>query len=86
MRTAKISSLSPTVHPFYSAEFIELQEVFRSLEKPYGLADILLFNRTYQRIYGRLGREEKRRAEEFVDALIEGVERRKLVSKIFGVV
>lgn len=85
MRTAKVSSL-PLVYPLHSAEFLELQEVFRSLEKPYGLGDILLFNRTYRRIYGRLGKEEKRRAEEFVDALVAGVERQQLASRIFGVV
>lgn len=85
MRTAKVSSL-PTVLPLYSAEFLELQTVFRRLEKPYGLADILLFNRSYQRVYAQLGREEKRRAEEMVDLLIEGLEQRKLASKIFGVV
>ncbi len=33
-----------------------------------------------------LSREEKRRVEEYVDAMIEGVEERKLVPKIFGVV
>ncbi len=79
MRTADIR----TIH---SPEFLDLQILFNGLERPYGLNDILRFNRTYQKIYGRLGREEKRRSEEFVDALIEGVERKELKSRIFGVV
>ncbi len=79
MRTAKII-------PILSPEFMDLHRLFHELEKPYGLQDILRFNRAYQPIYRRLLPEEKRRAEEFVDALIEGVERRELKSKIFGVV
>ncbi len=79
MRTAKISAI-------HSAEFLDLQFLFHDLKRPYGLNDILRFNRAYRKIYAHLGREEKRRAEEFVDALIEGVERKELKSRIFGVV
>ena len=78
--------LAKNITPIHSPEFVDLFTVFHSLERPYGLGDILRFNRTYQPIYGRLGHEEKRRAEEFVDSLIAGVEHRDLVSRIFGVV
>jgi hypothetical protein len=79
MQTAEITRL-------YSKEFQELQLSFHSMRPPYGLCDILAFNRTYQRIYGKLSREERRRAEEFVDALIRGVANEEWASKIFGVV
>lgn len=79
MRAAKII-------PILSPEFVDLQRLFHELERPYGLQDILRFNRAYQPIYRRLPAEEKRRAEEFIDALIEGVERRELKARIFGVV
>ncbi len=79
MRTAKII-------PIRSPEFTNLHRLFQSFERPYGLQDILRFNRAYQPIYRRLSPEEKRRAEEFIDALIEGVERRELKARIFGVV
>ena len=74
------------VTPIHSADFVELRGVFNSLERPYGLIDILKFNSTYQKIYYRLGNEEKRQSEEMVDALIAGVETRELAAKIFGVV
>jgi hypothetical protein len=64
----------------------DLQQVFDSLERPYGLGEIIRFNRSYQRIYFELSREDKLRAEEYVEALIRGVERRELASRIFGVV
>jgi hypothetical protein len=79
MRTAKIV-------PLFSAEFQGLNTLFQELQPPYGLPEILRFNRAYQPIYPRLAAEEKRRAEEMVDALIEGVERRELRARIFGVV
>lgn len=79
MQTAEITHL-------YSREFHELQLSFQRMQPPYGLHDILAFNRIYQRIYGRLTREEKRRAEEFVDALIGGVANEEWASRIFGVV
>lgn len=78
--------LAQKVIPIFSPEFTQLCRVFHSLERPYRLDAILRFNRTYQPIYGRLGPEERRRAEELVDALIAGVESRELQAKIFGVV
>ncbi len=78
--------LARKITPIHSPEFVELYTLFHGLERPYTLADILLFNRTYQPIYGKLGPEEKRRAEELVDAMVAGVERRELASRIFGVV
>ncbi len=78
--------LAKNIVPIHSSEFIGLSTLFHSLERPYNLSDILKFNRTYQPIYGLLGKEEKRRAEEFVDNLVAGVESRELVPRIFGVV
>ena len=78
--------LVKNIVPIHSPEFVGLSTLFHNLERPYKLGDILKFNRTYQPIYGLLGKEEKRRAEEFVDNLVAGVESRDLVSKIFGVV
>ena len=78
--------LAKNISPIHSQEFVALHSLFKSLERPYTLNDILTFNRTYQPIYSLLKPEEKRRAEEFVDAMVEGVEHRGLASKIFGVV
>jgi len=75
-----------TASPFLSPEYQGLHRVFQELEQPYGLQEILRFNRAYQPIYQRLPPAEKRCAEELVDALVEGVERRELRAKIFGVV
>jgi len=79
MQTAEITRL-------YTKEFHELQLSFHRMELPYDLCDILTFNRIYGRIYRHLSREEKRRAEEFVDALIKGVANEEWASRIFGVV
>ena len=78
--------LANNITPIFSPEFVNLYSLFHTLERPYGLVDILQFNQSYQPIYLLLGREEKRRAEEMVDALVAGVERRELAAKIFGVV
>jgi hypothetical protein len=74
------------VLPIYSLEFIELQAVFYELARPYDFNEIVCFNQTYERIYWSLRREEKRRAEMLVDALIEGLKTPTLACKIFGVV
>lgn len=78
--------LAKNITPIRSADFVNLYTLFHSLKRPYQLDDILKFNKTYQPIYRCLGPEEKRRAEEFVDAMVAGVERRELAAKIFGVV
>ncbi|HUL10575.1 MAG TPA: hypothetical protein VLU73_00155 [Methylococcaceae bacterium] len=74
------------VTPKKSLPFCELEDLFLELKKPYGHADIVRFNLLYMRIYKQLERDERRQAETFVDALIEGVEKEELRSKIFGVV
>ena len=79
MRNAKVI-------PIFSPEFLDLQMLFQELKPPYKLGDILRFNNAYRPIYRRLSPEEKRRAEEFVDALVAGVENRRLAPRIFGVV
>jgi hypothetical protein len=67
-----------------SAEFQELQAWFGKHRPPYSLQDILTFNAIYQRDYRHLSPEEKRRAEELVDALIEGAGRREWEARVFG--
>jgi hypothetical protein len=79
MRATNISSL-------YSENFDELRRYFQSIRPPYSLVDIRQFNMIYRNIYPVLSREEKRRAEDFVDALIDGLEKKEFASKIFGVV
>ena len=79
MNTAKVSQL-------YSDEFQEINRWFHTTPPPYGSRDIFRFNALYRQAYPILSREEKRRVEEFVDVMIERVESRHLVDKIFGVV
>lgn len=81
-----MATLLSNVTPIHSANFTELQALFATLQPPYGASDIRRFNQIYKRIYGDLSSLERRRAEEFVDDLIAGVERRELAPKIFGVV
>ncbi|MGZ8250686.1 MAG: hypothetical protein ACXWUF_21910 [Methylomagnum sp.] len=70
----------------YSDRFDELRRYFMSIEPPYTLQHIREFNRIYGRIYPVLTKDEKRRAEDFVDALIAGVGRQEWAEKIYGVV
>jgi hypothetical protein len=74
------------VMPLYSTEIIEINDLFNNLRKPCGKDEIMLFNRTYQRIYPRLSRLEKRHAEILVDALIDNLEDDRLAGQIYGVV
>lgn len=62
-----------TVTAIYSPEFLEIQTLFHSLKRPYGAGDITRFNLAYSRMYPRLNRQERRRAEAFVDLLIAGL-------------
>ena len=78
--------LAKNIIPIHSRDYLELYTFFHSLKQPYGLTDILQFNRIYQPMYARLGPEERRRAEEIVDALVAGVESKSLAARIFGVV
>ncbi|QFY43786.1 hypothetical protein F6R98_15085 [Candidatus Methylospira mobilis] len=72
--------------PVYSPEFVELQNTFYKLERPYGFNEIYNFNQIYERVYTNLRNEEKKRAEMFVDELIDGLEAPSLACRIFGVV
>ncbi len=74
------------VTSLYSEDFHCLQSLVRSFDQPYGLPEILDFNRLYGRIYPRLTDVEKRRTEALVDDLIERLEDKKLASRIYGVV
>ena len=74
------------VIPIYSKNFDELRKYFYGLTPPYTLDDIRGFNAIYGAIYPLLVREERRRAETFVDELIAGVEKKEWACKIFGVV
>lgn len=75
-----------SVSVLYSDTFDELRRYFMGIEPPYSLQHVREFNRIYGRIYPILSKDEKRRAEDFVDALIAGVERREWAEKIYGVV
>jgi hypothetical protein len=75
-----------TVTPIHSSDIRDLNELFNDLQKPFGNGEIIRFNQAYQRIYPRLSRTEKHRAEMLVDALIDNLEHKSLASKIYGVV
>ncbi|MCU0735884.1 MAG: hypothetical protein MUF20_10230 [Methylotetracoccus sp.] len=64
----------------------ELEGYFSGIRPPYTLNDIWNFNRLYRRLYPVLNRDEKIRAEQWVDRLIDNVERKEWASKIYGVV
>jgi len=74
------------ISPIHSPAIQEINELFKSLNKPCGQGEINRFNVAYQRVYPQLSRLEKRRAEELVDELINNLEHRRLASKIYGVV
>ncbi|MCU0736412.1 MAG: hypothetical protein MUF20_13000 [Methylotetracoccus sp.] len=57
-----------------SADFLELQSLFNSLEKPYGPGEVVRFNLAYIRAHPHLKSHEKYRAAEFLDALVAEVE------------
>ena len=78
--------LAKNIVPLHSESFDQLRSLFMSFEPPYDLKDIRDFNDLYRGIYPVLSGEERRRAEDFVDAMIAGVERREWASRIFGVV
>jgi len=82
----EITEQPDTIIRLYSDGFQAISEWFKANHSPYSHHDIIRFNALYQRYYSLLSVEEKRRIEEWVDTLIEGVEDRKLISKIFGVV
>ncbi len=65
---------------------VELESYFSSIRPPYTLQHIRNFNRLYHRLYPALDREEKVRAEEWVDRMIDNVERKEWASRIYGVV
>lgn len=75
-----------TVSPIHSARMQSLHELFNALQKPYGHAEIIRFNQTYQRLYPTLSRAEKLRAEKFVDGMLDNLKDERLASKIYGVV
>jgi hypothetical protein len=70
----------------YSDDFQQLQCFFQATRPPYNLEDINGFNAIYKRIYPGLNREERRRSEEWVDLLVDNVERKEWAARIFGVV
>jgi predicted RNase H-like nuclease len=74
------------ISTLYSERFDELRSFFQGIQPPYTLQHIREFNAIYRRIYPMLSREEKRRAEDYVDSLIEGLERKEWAPRIFGVV
>ena len=70
----------------YSAAFLRLQDQFLNLPKPCGLDEIVRFNLLYSHLYPNLSPQEKRHAEDFVDALIEQVQDEALAARLSVVV
>ena len=68
-----------------SESFLRLRNLFLSLDQPCGLDDIVRFNLLYSHLYPHLSPSEKRRAEDFADALMAYVEDPALADKIHGV-
>lgn len=59
-----ISNIVPTTG------FQQLQSLFLSFQPPYGAGEIVRFNLAYHRVYPRLNPDERRRSEEWADALV----------------
>lgn len=79
-----MQDIQQTTGPFH--RLAELETYFSGIRPPYTLMHIRDFNRLYRRLYPVLNREEKRRAEQWVDRMIDHVERKEWASRIFGVV
>lgn len=82
----KSMSSNNTLMPTHSDAYEELMLFYRSLAMPYTKHDIRAFNAIYRCIYRSLSREERNRAEEMVDLMIEGLENPQLAEMIYGVV
>lgn len=82
----KSMSSNNTLMPTHSDAYEELMLFYRSLAMPYTKHDIRAFNAIYRCIYRSLSREERHRAEEMVDLMIEGLENPQLAEMIYGVV
>ena len=72
--------------PIHSVAFSEITHFFHVQKPPYQLEHIVQFNTIYGRVYFQLNKDEKKRSEELIDRFIDGLEDRRLASKIFGVV
>ena len=79
MESSKIKAL-------HSASYREVNLFFTSHQPPFSLTDIHEFNAIYRRAYPALAPIERKRSEEWVDYLIDHVERPEWVGKIYGVV
>lgn len=60
-----------------------LIEVFNDLKPPYRQGDVVRFNLAYLRLYPKLGRSEKPRAEALATALLNNLEDERLASNVF---
>jgi hypothetical protein len=69
-----------------SVGIAELEGYFACIQPPYTLGHIRDFNKLYQRLYPTLSLKEKFEVEQWVDRLIDNVERKEWASKIYGVV
>ncbi len=81
-----IQSHVRTVIGSNSHSYEELLAFCRDLPSPYTEHDVRAFNAIYRCIYGGLSREERLRAEDLVDLMIDGLESPGLASLIYGVV
>lgn len=74
------------IHAIHSDGYLEIKHFFDQSHPPFTLTHIREFNAIYRRIYPSLGQPERWRAEKFVDYMIDHVEHRDWVCKIYGVV
>lgn len=76
---------NPNVIAIQTQQFDELNRLFNSFSAPYTEDDVRAFSTLYRRIYFKLKREERIRAEALVDRIIEGLVDPSLSSLIYGV-
>lgn len=70
----------------HSGHLERLSAQFEALSPPYELRDILQFNAIYREVFDQLNPAERRRAEQFVERLIDGAASPAHIPRIFGVV
>ena len=76
---------NPEIIAIQSQQYDELDRLFNSFTSPYTEDDVRSFSALYRRIYFKLRREERVRAEALVDRMIDGLVDQDLSSLIYGV-
>ena len=76
---------NPEIIAIQTQQYDELNRLFNSFTSPYTEDDVRSFSTLYRRIYFKLRREERVRAEALVDRMIDGLVDKDLSSLIYGV-